>query len=268
MRLRSIVVVGVLAVAACSSSPAASTSGAGSSPGTASSNGAVVPTGGGTASQPGASTAANGGSAFPGAAGALDKLDSYSYSVDVTSSSAAGSVTTTSHTKMSGTVVHKPAEASSLLQQTIDASGNVEEEFGIVIIGPDAWVKGNKDAPYLKVPASTAGSFMTGIAAYRPEQLFGVYFAANGGAFTAVGTETKNGVASTHYKGDQSIGTLLGGITGAQGQWASDVWIANDGGFIVHSEAAAQGGANGSSGGFAIIVDVNQVNAATVTPPS
>ena len=58
-------------------------------------------------------------------------------------------------------------------------------------------------------------------------------------------------------------------IAGVQGQWSSDVWIANDGGFLVHSEAGAEGAAGTDSGGFNIVVDISEPNAAgPIEPPA
>ena len=104
------------------------------------------------------------------------------------------------------------------------------------------------------------------MAAFRPEQMFGLYFAGMGGDFQGGETETKNGIASTHYTGDEGVGTLLGSVAGFQGDWKSDVWIANDGGYLVHSEASATSAAGET---FLILVDVTDPNAAgPILPPS
>jgi hypothetical protein len=90
-----------------------------------------------------------------------------------------------------------------------------------------------------------------------------------GGAFTKVGTESKNGIDSTHYQGDESVGAILGTIAGVNGTWTSDVWIANDGGFLVHSEAGAKAAAGSDAGSYLIVVDISDPNSAgPIEPPA
>jgi hypothetical protein len=224
----------------------------------------------GTASQgPGDTGGPNGGTAFGAATTALAALDSYAFKVEVQSSTTTGSTTTASHQVMSGVVENKPDKASSLQQADLDADGNTTSSTGIVTIGDRAWLQDGVDGPWTEVPAAQAGVFIQTMAAFRPEQMFGLYFAGLGGNFTGGETETKNGIPSTHYTGDEAVGTMLGSIAGFQGTWKSDVWIANDGGYLVHSEASATPAAGPEAGGFLIVVDITDPNAAgPVQPPS
>ena len=99
--------------------------------------------------------------------------------------------------------------------------------------------------------------------------MFGTYFAGIAGNFANSGTESKNGVDTTHYKGDEAVGALLGSIAGFDGTWHSDVWIANDGGFLVHSEAGAEAAAGSDAGSFLIVVDITDPNSAgPIEPPA
>jgi hypothetical protein len=168
---------------------------------------------------------------------------------------------------MSGVVVNSPEEASSLVMEELDADGNVTSSSGIVVIGDDAWV-GDGDV-WTPIPAAQAQVFIGSMSSLRPEQMFGLYFAGIGGNFSEVGSETKNGIDSTHYQGDEEIGAILGAIAGFEGQWSSDVWIANDGGFLVHSEAGAEADAGAEAGSFLIIVDITEPNSAgPIEPPA
>lgn len=252
-----------LALAACGgSSSAAPTTGPGEP--------TVAPTTAVT-SGPGDSVGtADGGLAFGAATTALDALDSYEFRVELKSSSTSGGTTTTSTSVYSGVVVNRPAKATSTLQQELDESGTVTDSTAVVIIGSDAWIQsGSTTDPWTAVPAAQADSFIASYAAFRPEAMFSLYFAGIGGQFGASGTETKNGVAATHYKGDEAIGAILGAIAGVQGSWSSDVWIANDGGYLVHSEASVKGADGTDSGGFSIVVDITKPNAAgPITPPA
>jgi drug/metabolite transporter superfamily protein YnfA len=266
---------GALALAACggSSSPSPSTGSGASSAPTQEPSATQEPT---TTEAPGSSTAGGGGAdgsvAFSAATSALDALDSYSFKVEIQSVSVDGSDTTTDHTLLSGAVFNKPTAASSLDNQSLDPDGTISSETAIVVIGSDAWIRdGDSTQPWVAEPAVAAGAVVQMMVGFRPEKIFGTYFAALGGDFNAVGTETKNGVQATHYKGNDQIGTILGALAGGvQGTWTSDVWIATDGGYLVHSEASASGSdATTSSGSFSVTVDITDINSApAITPPS
>ena len=265
--LRGIAVLGLiagLALSACGgSSSATPTTGPDNSmaPGASSSAAATR----GASQAPGDSGAPGGGTgdaAFSAASSALNSLDSYAFKVEIQSSSTTGSVTTVTHNVMTGVVENKPDKASTLMQTELDAGGNVTSSTGIITIGTQAWLQDAANGPWTEVPAAQADIFIQSMAAFRPEQMFGMYFAGIGSDFSSSGTETKNGVAATHYKGDQAIGNLLGSIAGFQGTWSSDVWIANDGGYLVHSEASAQAASGAEGGSFLILVDITKPNSA------
>jgi hypothetical protein len=264
-RLVAAGLVAVLALGACGGS--SETNRPDGSPGTGESAGPGDTEGPGDTVGPGESgEPGNGGEAFGAATTALDALDSYAFRVEIESTTVNGDVTTTSHNVMSGIVVNSPDEASSLLQEDLDADGNVTSSSGIVVIGDAAWV-GDGDT-WTPIPAAQAQAFIGSMAAFRPEQMFGLYFAGFGGNFSEVGSESKNGIDSTHYKGDEEVGALLGTIAGFQGQWSSDVWIANDGGYLVHSEAGAEAAAGADAGSFLIVVDITDPNSAgPIEPP-
>lgn len=212
-------------------------------------------------------TGGDGTEAFNAATTALDALDSYAFRVEIESTSVSGDATSTSHTVMSGVVVNSPDEANSLLLEELDADGNVTSSSGIVVIGDAAWV-GDGDT-WTPIPAAQATAFIGSMSTYRPEQMFGLYFAGIGANFSEVGSESKNGIDSTHYQGDEEIGSTLGAIAGFQGQWSSDVWIANDGGYLVHSEAGAEADAGADAGSFKIVVDITDPNSAgPIEPPA
>ncbi|HEX5590545.1 MAG TPA: LppX_LprAFG lipoprotein [Candidatus Limnocylindrales bacterium] len=215
---------------------------------------------------PGESTApGDGTAAFEAATTALDALDSYSYRVEIQSVDTASG---TSFTRLSGTVVNQPEEARLLTMADLDENGDVTSSTSFLIIGEEAWTReGEDDAAWTSIPSAQAQMFIGSFAAFRPEQMFGVYFAGFGGNFTEVGSETVNGVETTHYEGDEELGTILGGIAGVQGQWSSDAWIAKDGGYLVRSEASAEAEASGSGGSFSIVVDITDIDSAGPLDP-
>ncbi len=262
-RFSAVLLAASLALAACGgSSSAAPTTGPGGqtpAPTTSATGGPGDSVGG-----------ADGGLAFGGATTKLDALDSYEFRVELKSASASNGTTTTSTSVYSGVVVNRPTKATSTLQQDLDENGTPTSSTAVVIIGGDAWIQdGSTTDPWDAVPTEQAAAFITSYAAFRPEAMFSLYFAGIGGQFGASGTETKNGVPSTHYKGDEAIGAILGAIAGVQGTWSSDVWIANEGGYLVHSEASVLGADGTSSGGFSIVVDITKPNAAgPINPPA
>lgn len=255
-----------LLVGACGggASPTASPgAGESASPGA---TGTPEPTGAsGETSSPG-----DGSAAFGAATTALDALDSYAFRVEINSTSTTASVTTTTRTQLSGVVVNSPDKANSLLQAELDEAGEITSGTEIVIIGAQAWLRSLPgDEPWTAIPAAQADVFIQSMAAYRPEQLFSLYFAGIGGNFAVVGTETKNGVEATRYKGDEAIGAMLGALAGFQGTWSSEVWIANDGGYLVRSEASAQAAAGPDAGGYSSVVDITEPNSAgPIEPPA
>lgn len=263
--LVSALVAGVF-VAACggpTTAPGSVTPG-GSEPATSQAPGAT-----GTGGGPGGSQDVTAGSAFGTAANGLNALDSYKFNVQITSSSNGtfGSEGTTSFT---GTVVHKPDEEQQFDEIVKDAAGNVTSELHFVIIGSNAWTKEKSDDSYTAVPAAAVTPMMTAFAAFRPEQLFGTAFGTLGSDYHLVGTETKNGVNSQHFSGDESIGAFFSALSGTSGSWQSDVWLAVDGGYLVSSNVSASAATATSAGSFSISVDITNVNdpANKLTPPS
>lgn len=206
--------------------------------------------------------------AFSAATSALDALDSYEFQVEIATSKTTAGVATKNRTVWSGVVVNRPEKASSMLMDEYDAGDTITSSTGIMIIGASSWTRNGASDPWVAIPAAQAALFIQSFAAYRPEQVFGLYFAALGNDFTSAGTETKNGVPSTHYKGGDAIGSILSAIAGFQGNWNSDVWLATDGGFLVHSEASGDGLSGADTGSFLMKVDISKPNAAgPITPP-
>jgi hypothetical protein len=255
------VVVGLL-VAACGGSSSSAPAGGSGEPSTGPSTAASQEPG--ESQEPGAS---QGGADFSEAASALDALDSYKFSVEISTANAQGSTTVSEGTTtFSGTVINAPDEASSLHMVTADNDGNVTDDTEIVLIGADAWMRsGGATGEWQALPAGQAGTFVSIFDAFRPEQMFSIYFGPIGEDASTVGQEERNGVQTTHYQGGEAIGAILGAIAGVQGSWHSDIWIAVDGGYVVHSEAAVQGSDANGGGSFSVVVDITDIESAANT---
>ena len=208
----------------------------------------------------------DGSEAFSAATTALDALDSYAFRVQLKTTTTDNGTVTASDAVYSGVVVNKPTAARTLVVSELDADGNVTSGTEYVVIGADAWLRDVGSEDWVSMSAAQIGGFLE---AFRPEQMFGTYFAGIAGNFASAGSESKNGVDTTHYKGDESVGALLGTLAGVAGDWHSDVWIANDGGFLVHSEAGVEAAAGAEGGSFLIVVDITDPNSAgPIEPPA
>ena len=202
---------------------------------------------------------------FSGAAGALDQLDSYSFHVKITSSNTqpGQAIVQEGTTEMSGIVVNRPDAASTLHLKTTDKDGNVTDETEIVVLAATAYLRsGGASESWLEIPAAQAAPFTQLMDSFRPEQMFSLYFIPISTDNTTVGDESRNGVETTHYRGGEDVGAILGSIAGVQGSWASDVWIAKDGGYLVASEAGVQGSDANGGGTFSIVVNITDVDSA------
>lgn len=208
---------------------------------------------------------------FSNAADALNALDSYSFSVEIQSSStqAGQTVGHEGTTTMSGTVINAPEKSSSLHLVTADVAGAVTDETEIVQAGGSAYLRsGGASGSWQEIPAAQAGAFAQLMDSFRPEEMFALYFVPIGTDATFVGQETRNGVASTHYRGGEDVGAILGSIAGIQGSWSSDIWLAQAGGFLVAAQAGVQGSDANGGGTFAIELNISNVNSAPpVTKP-
>ena len=249
-----LMLVAVLALAACGggSTPAASPA-----PGAtqaAGSTAAPAPTSGGGATEAPAASPAGGGINIGGAAASLENLDNYSFQIEMKAEGgsefmmvpAGGSLV------MKGDVVLKPTPAVDVTMTTSD--GGTASAIGYRIIGDTAYINLGGDS-WMSAPADDAAK---AVDAFKPEQMLGSYSSLEG--LSKVGEEDKNGIPSDHYSStsDPGIGDMFG-LPGAT--WTSDVWVARDGGYVVSAAMTATGkSASGEQGTFVMTVDVTGAN--------
>lgn len=267
-RLPVAIATAALVVAACGSSATpAPTSGPGASAaatGATGANGTPGSTGapGGTGGPGGTGSAGGTGSDgfdFSSAATNLKQLDSYAFSVEIVSSNTTATGVKAGTNLFSGVVNNKDS-SQTLSMITKDASGTITDQTDIVLLATGAWMRDGANANWEVVPAEQASLFAATFGAFRPEQLFSIYFLPAATNNSRVGDENRNGVATTHYRGGDGIGSILSTLTGVSSSWASDIWIAKDKGYLVHSEARAQGATASSAGGFSVVVDITNIN--------
>ena len=217
------------------------------------------------ASEPAGSEGPADGFDFSKAAEALNQLDSYAFSVEVTARNTQPGPAAVKEgtTLVSGSLINAPAKASTLHLVTSDKDGVVTDETEIISLETAAYLRsGGANGSWQAIPAAQAATFTQLLDSFRPEQMFALYFVPIGTDNTTVGDENRNGVETTHYRGGEDVGAILGSIAGVQGSWTSDLWIARDGGFLVASEAGVQASDANGGGSFSIVVNITEVNSA------
>ena len=165
-------------------------------------------------------------------AGSLKGVDSYRVKIEV-----AGETYT-------GVVVTKPILSRDLLIGTGPSATHV------VVIGDRAWI-GQGSGPLAPAPAEMTGP-MLGF--FDPAILLGAFAKASLASSQDLGTETKNGVNSHHYKSNASL--LGGGTLGLPAGSSIEFWTAVDGGYLVSYATTGLGGVAGGD----MTIDVTNVN--------
>ena len=143
-----------------------------------------------------------------------------------------------------GVVVTKPVLSRDLLIGTGPSATHV------VVIGDRAWI-GQGSGPLAPAPAEMTGP-MLGF--FDPAILLGAFAKASLASSQDLGTETKNGVNSHHYKSNASL--LGGGTLGLPAGSSIEFWTAVDGGYLVSYAATGFGGVAGGD----MTIDVTNVN--------
>jgi len=251
------VLAGTLLVAACGGGSSATTApGATAAPVATAAPGATAAPAATTAPAPQASGAAGIG----GAVTALEDLSSYKFAITMAAEGNAsfslvkpgGSLT------IGGTVIVKPETAMDMTMTTKDGSGS-ETAFGYRILGDKAYVSLGPDA-WMETSAADAQSTVD---SFKPEKFMASFGSLDN--MKPVGDETKNGIATTHYKGEApaSMGSMFGLPTGT---WTMEAWVAKDGGYLVSSALVGEA----ADGKFTMSVDITDLDspANTVEAPA
>lgn len=202
-----------------------------------------------------AASAAAGGPDVNAAAAALDDIDKYALNIKVSglleTASEADGIT------MNGTVDRE----AGAYQFDMSGVAGLEDLGGgsavsFVVIGPDAWIS-TGDGNFIKAPGGAAmfGSLEQTLA---PGTLIGSIPPGSLNNLLAVGQEDKNGVATTHYH-----------VTGADAPQVAeglgpdsvvDLWIADDGGYIVSMAIDGVVPVDGTATPVTMSMDVSRVN--------
>ena len=207
----------------------------------------------------GPSSQASGGAGIGGAVTALGDLTSYKFAIGMAAEGSASFTLLSDGGSMtiSGTVITQPA-AMDMAMTTTDKTGasatfayKVVDGKAYVSMAPDQWME------------TSAADAQSTIDSFKPEKFMSSFGSLD--TLQVVGDETKNGVATTHYKGTApaEMGALFGLPTGT---WTMEAWVAKDGGFLVSSALTGEA----TDGKFTMTMDVTDLNspANTVVAPA
>lgn len=235
-----------LSLAACSSPATSPSAGASPSP---------EPT-----EAPTATTGTASGPDLGSASTALANLSSYRFAIAMTGFGIAGLSADTPFT-MDGTVVLKPGRALSF--KMVGLSGDTAISY--IVIGTDSWMDLGSGT-YIQVPSDQANAESL-FESFQPENLFGSGLASVAGGWESMGSEQKNGVATTHYHVDKDSpgGAEIVAAYGDTG--AFDAWLADDGGYLVGVHFT--GVQAGKTTPFEISFEISGIDdpANVITPP-
>jgi hypothetical protein len=193
------------------------------------------------------------------AANALADLDSYRVALSsrglVPATTEGGTVTMTS------TLVQGDAPAAQFSMAGVDGfSGG---RLQAVVIGDEAWLKEGSGG-WAKSPGGAA-DFDAAFTTLSPIDLV-ASFDGLSGALQLVGTETRNGRRTTHYRTDSGDDAALeAGLT----KGSADAWIAASGGFLVSLAIDGTWDVDGTPTRVVLKIDVTRVDdrANRISPP-
>ena len=261
-RLLSLAAIAVLAVAACGGSAATSSPSEAPAVSQAPAPASEAPASVAPPSEAPASQAA--GPDVGAAAQALD--DVQKYALDLTVSGLMETAEGASGITMSG-VVDRATEAYQFEMSGVagfEALGGSGISF--ILIGPDAWIS-TGNGTFIPTPggASMFSQFTEGLA---PQTLLGMVPPAALQGMTAVGTEEKNGVATTHYRVTGADSPPVAEGLGADS--AIDVWIADDGNYMVGMVLDGTMDVSGAATPIQMSMDISRINdqSIAIEPPN
>ncbi len=183
-----------------------------------------------------------------GAAGDISNLSSYQLDISIEG----GSSGTQSMTIMA---THDP----------VDATHYIMDDFELITIdGQGAWI--NQGGTWIAAPGG-ADSFMGLFDAMAPDTLISAYsLGLYGNEFVDAGNEQHNGVDTKHYHLDAS--DVSGpGSESFPSDGTMDLWVANDGGYLVGMQYAGTDPATGEHAQVSMEVSHVDDGSISIEPP-
>lgn len=253
-RLLSLAAAAVLAIAACGGS--VSTTAPSDAPAVSVAPASVAPLASeAPPSEAPAASAAAGGPDVGAAAAALDDIQRYAVEIKASGISqvaaGAGEVT------MSG-LIDREQDASQIEVSGVAGLEAVGGGSGIsfIVIGDEAWIS-TDGQNYITTPGGAA-MFQPLQEGLAPTTLLNTVSGATLQGMSPVGQEEKNGVATTHYHATGSDSPSVAEGLGADG--VVDVWVADDGGYLVSMAVNGVADVNGVDTPITWSMDISRIN--------
>ena len=251
-RLFILTAIAALAVTACGGT-AASTSPS-EAPAASQAPESVAPESVAPASEAPAPASAAAGPDVNAAAAALENVQRYA--LDLTVAGLMPTAAGDSAITMSGTVDREQQAYQFDMSGMagLEALGGSAVSF--ILIGDDAWIS-TGDGNYIKTPGGS-GMFSQFTEGLAPESLLGMVPSTALSGMQQIAQEEKNGVAATHYRvtGADSPGVAEG--LGADS--TIDVWIADDGGYMVGMVLDGTMDVQGTATPIQMSMDISRIN--------
>jgi len=197
-----------------------------------------------------------------GAAAALESLQSYQIDVSVSglmpTASGSSGITMTA-------LFDRENDAVDFTISGFEGLPTADGGIRVILIGDDAWVDFGTGT--FIAQAGGASGFEGMVEGVAPSALLTSVPDDAFADLAAVGTEQKNGVATTHYHVDSSVPGFADSL-GEDGE--ADIWIADDGGYLVSMEMTGTVELDGETVDMEVSTDVTRLNDPTIDiqPPS
>ena len=257
-RLLSLAAIAALAIAACGGSAASTSPSEAPAASEAPTPASSAPESVAPPSEAPASAPAAAGPDVGAAAAALE--DVQRYALDLTVAGLIPTASGESSITMSGTVDRENQAYQFAMSGMagLEALGGSEVSF--ILIGDDAWIS-TGDGNFIPTPggASMFSQFTEGLA---PETLLGMVPPSALTGMTEVGQEEKNGVATTHYRVTGADQPQVAEGLGADA--VVDVWVADDGGYMVGMVLNGTMDVNGTATPIQMSMDISRINDETI----
>jgi hypothetical protein len=200
----------------------------------------------------------------------LADLDSYQFKIVVRSVNVPSFSETGMDLTITSTIVRRPTAAAHVLMV-----GKVEPMKGtyeVVSIGDRAWIRGQPTGgKWVASPASEGQSFMESMEQFNPASLYKTLGSELIDKLTKVGPEERNATPTVHYTIPPAALAKMEADAELKGQWAFDVWIAQEDPYLVAMEMHGQGvDSKGRPGELLISIENSHLNdpANVIEPPT
>jgi hypothetical protein len=190
------------------------------------------------------------------AAAALDALTSYKIDIAIAgvlpTASGASGITLSA-------LVDRESDAADFTMSGFEGLPTAGSGLRVIIIGEDAWLDLGTGT-FIPTPggAATYGDLVESLS---PSELLGGLQTEDFRSLPAVGEEEKNGVATTHYHADGSNPEFAANF-GPDGE--TDVWIANDGGYLVSMTVTGTTDVDGVATDIEMAIDLSRIDDPTI----